>query len=503
MAVRIRIFFFLISVSVAGIVGAQPNMWQQPMYSQQQPQYVAAAQNARTPVFVPPARQPYFVANYSAVDPGIQTVGPTSETLPRQAAPPMAYGQNGYQPHCQNQPMAAPQPYVPNGSGQPWMGNGQVSQGYPCEDYGTANYGSSCGMNSGYCCPPPVRWGGYAGVLMLNREDENHRFYSYDSNDESYQLLDSQDTNFDWTPGVEAHIGRYDCCSCRGCEAVYWGLYPEDGYAYAYPAQVSGNLNGIFNFDQLDYNGQTANNYVDNAAVHRLRRQTELHNVEFNCLWGSSGCCGTNCCTDTCTSCCDSCCSSGCSNACGCGRCTFRGLAGVRYLRLEDNLEFASDPSDTMFTGEVDELYYNIDTDNDLFGFQLGGIGEKALSHSLYLTFGAKAGVFFNDADAYSTIGGAAGLATINNGPNAGVAWDIDAHKDDVATIAELQAGVAWAFYPTWRLRGDYRVIGISGVALPTNQIYQDLRGVQDVQLLATNGDLILHGVFVGVERTY
>jgi hypothetical protein len=94
-------------------------------------------------------------------------------------------------------------------------------------------------------------------------------------------------------------------------------------------------------------------------------------------------------------------------------------------------------------------------------------------------------------------------LATINNGPNDGVAWDITAHKDDVATLAELQAGIACALSPTWRLRGDYRVIGISGVALPSNQIYQDLRGVQDVALLATNGDLILHGVFVGVERTY
>jgi hypothetical protein len=121
----------------------------------------------------------------------------------------------------------------------------------------------------------------------------------------------------------------------------------------------------------------------------------------------------------------------------------------------------------------------------------------------LSFTFGAKAGVFANDADARSTIGGAAGVATINNGPNDGVAWDISAHKDAVAMIAEVQAGIACAVSPTWRLRGDYRVIGISGVALPTNQIYQDLRGVQDVRLISANGDLILHGVFVGVERTY
>jgi hypothetical protein len=157
-----------------------------------------------------------------------------------------------------------------------------------------------------------------------------------------------------------------------------------------------------------------------------------------------------------------------------------------------------------MFTGEADEIYYNIDCDNDLWGWQFGGFGEKALGGSGFsFTFGAKAGVFFNDADAHSTIGGAAGTATINNGPNQGVAWDIESSDDCLATIAELQAGVAYAFAPTWRVRGDYRVIGISGVALPTNQIYQDLRGIQDVALLSTNGDIILHGVFVGVERTY
>jgi hypothetical protein len=179
-------------------------------------------------------------------------------------------------------------------------------------------------------------------------------------------------------------------------------------------------------------------------------------------------------------------------------------LTGFRYLRFEDNISFASDPNDTSFTGEADELYYNINCDNDLWGWQFGGFGQKALGGSrLSLTFGAKAGVFLNDADARSTIGGSAGLATINNGPNQGVAWDIESHDDSFATIAELQAGVAYAFLPTWRIRGDYRVIGISGVALPTNQIYQDLRGIQDVALISTNGDLILHGVFVGVERTY
>jgi hypothetical protein len=69
--------------------------------------------------------------------------------------------------------------------------------------------------------------------------------------------------------------------------------------------------------------------------------------------------------------------------------------------------------------------------------------------------------------------------------------------------MAELQAGLAYRVCRCWRLRADYRVIGVSGVALPTNQIYQDLRGLQDVQFLGTNGDLILHGASLGVEYGY
>lgn len=411
---------------------------------------------------------------------------------------------------------------------EPWVDPAyQGGVGYGSGYCGGGTYGSdsSCGScYSAACCEcaPPVQWFGSVGVLMLGRDDENHRFYSYDSNNEAYQLLDSQDSNFNWAGGVEAHVGRMDMCNCTGCEAVYWGLYPDAGYAYAYPNQVSGDLNGIFNFDQLDYNGQPANNFVDGAAVHRLYRTTELHNLEFNRIWNCGGCCQTSCCATGCDSYCDPCCSNnggcyggrrsgsqGCCGGHGCGGCcggpwTFGVLTGFRYLRFEDNISFASDPNDTVFTGEADELYYNIDCDNDLWGWQFGGFGEKAIGGSgLSLVFGAKAGVFLNDADARSTIGGSAGLATINNGPNQGVAWDISSSDDRIATIAELQAGVAWAFCPTWRVRGDYRLIGISGVALPTNQIYQDLRGIQDVALISTNGDLILHGVFMGLERTY
>jgi len=396
-------------------------------------------------------------------------------------------------PHQQQNAMAFLQP-APNVGQQggyaqpPQAPPAQPSVGYGADptasEYSTFG-GDSCGCDAAGCCDTCCQpcchcWGVYVGGLWLTREDENHRNFSFDSADESYQLLDSQDSNFNEGFGPEIRIGCCNPCCCTGWEAVYWGLYPDDSFAYAFPSQVGGTLDGIFNFDQLDYNGVSADNFVNGAQVHRLRRENEIHNAEFNRLWYLS-------------------------RGRGASPWSFQALAGFRYFRFVDNLEFASDPTDTVFNGAADELYYTMDAENNLYGFQLGGLAERrCCRHSRWsLLCGAKVGAFVNDASARSFIGGAAGVATINNGPNNGLAFDIYSDKDDLAMMAELLAGVAYRIAPRWRLRADYRLIGVTGVALPTNQIYQDLRGIQDVQFLSTNGDLILHGGFLGAEWGY
>lgn len=471
--------FILVACSIAAQVGAQsagyPYYQPQPMVGGSQQQ--VAPFRAPSPMTTNQPGVGYYVADNSRMgsfNPGMNT-GINYESWP--------CTQPGYS--------AAPQATYAGPQPGGWC---DASQG-------------GCGFGTSCCqCTPAARWGGYVGTLALFRDDENHRFFSYDSANEAYQLLDSRDSNFDYGPGVEAHILRMDACCCTGCEVVYWGIFPGDQYAYAYPSQVTGSLNGIFNFDQLDYNGNSADNYVNNAMVHRLRRNTEIHNAELNRIWflsrGGCGSCGSGCYgTGMFGGACDGGCYGGGCNGSGW---SFQTLLGFRYLRFDDDLEFASDPVDTMFTGAVDELYYTINTSNNLYGVQLGGIGSRAICSSrCCFTFGAKAGVFVNDANSRSTIGGAAGLATINNGPNLGAAWDISSSDQDIATIAELQAGISCPITQYWRVRGDYRIIGISGVALPTNQIYQDLRGIQDVALLARNGSLFLHGVFLGLEHVY
>lgn len=456
------VFFF------AMMAGAQSHAsqasWSQP-YRPPAPQFASAPQPAVNPY---PASGPSHAstarAHQQAEQP--QQAPQPSAAYPRQA--PLAGLANTLTPR-----LAARASELRDAP----IGYNSYDNAWAASNCDTCTEGSICGP--GMCCKPVV-WGGRVGALFLDRDDENHRFYSFDGADESIQVLDSQDANFDVGYGVEAWLSRFDYCRQCGFEIGYWGIYPNEQIATVGAADVVGTLDGIFNFDQLDYNGATADNFVNGALVHRLRRQSEIHNAEFNWLWGLPLQGGQA------------------------SPWTFRALAGFRFFRLEDNLEFGSDTVDTFFTGAADELYYTIDTENNLYGLQFGGIGERRLGGSRWsASWGAKAGVFGNQAEAHSVIGGAAGIATVNNGPNSGRDWDIRSSKDDLAFLGEVQAGLGYQIGWHWRLIGQYRVVGISGIALPTNQIYQDLRGLQDVELAATNGSLILHGAFLGAERAY
>jgi hypothetical protein len=372
----------------------------------------------------------------------------------------------------------APVASAPEASGAVYPGALPYSAG-PCYSAAPATAPACDYYPPAATCAPPACWSVRAGALLMFQDDENHHTFSYDSLIETNQLLDYKELDADLLPGVEVGVSRFDCCSMTGWEGLYWGLFPEDSTAYAYDTSVTGDLNPILNFDQLDYNGASADNYTNDASVHRLRRSSEFHNAELNRLWGVPTGCGT------------------------CSPWTVRTLAGFRYFRFEEGLEFAADPNDAMLTGEADELYYTIDAENNLYGLQLGGLVERRAWGRLGLTAGVKAGVFGNDASAQSRIGGAAGAATVNNGPNNGRVWDITAEKQDVAFLGEVQAGLTYQIGARWKAIGQYRVLGVSGVALPTNQIYPDLRGVQDVERLNTNGSLLLHGVFVGAERAF
>ncbi|MDP6556269.1 MAG: hypothetical protein QGG71_16490 [Pirellulaceae bacterium] len=339
------------------------------------------------------------------------------------------------------------------------------------------------------CCTSP--WFVGFGGLLMSRDNENDYFFSYDSANEAIQLTNGRDANFDWAGGYEVSFGRTINCGCNAVEAVYWALFPCDGTTTTTDADTTGALNGILNWDQLNYGLDpfgapwTADVFVNNSSMHMVRRENEIHNVEVNFLTylgggrGPSGTCGKGSCGhgDYCGSSChgavvsgSACggCSAcggaahargnghagvhtGCGDACG-SRWSHDWLVGVRFFRFYDNLLFGAEwtGGNYDFRYEGDEIYYNIDITNDLVGMQLGFSGAYAASCRCSLDYGLKFGLFGNHISHTSEIGGSQGIATINNGPNLGTAFFVDNQR----TMSH-----SWV-KPTWGSPGDSATAG-------------------------------------------
>jgi hypothetical protein len=318
----------------------------------------------------------------------------------------------------------------------------------------------------------PSGWYAGAAGLIMTRDTGNGYWFSYFDTNEAAQLLDTRDT-VRWGGGAEAWIGKWFCCGQFGIEARYWGVYPTQGETNLYAGQYPGNLNAILDFSQLTYNGLAANMSTDAALRHRLRTNYQVHNAEINFLGGTLG---------------------------GFNTTRFIWLAGFRYFHFNDQLQFASDPIDTAFTGAAPEIYYNNNVTNNLYGFQLGGRGQVYLTRRFSFDLVSKFGIFGNHVNHNQSIGGTAGLATVNNGPFNGQPYNIASQTDTVSLLGEVRAGASYWLTNQWRVLGGYRAVGVSNLALTTNQIPSDLRGLNDAAAIDTNGSLILHGAYAGAE---
>lgn len=359
-------------------------------------------------------------------------------------------------------------------------------------------------------CPPaeraPCPWFGGVFGLYMNRDNENHHMFSYDDACESIQMTDSRDSHPDMMSGMEVQVGRCFNCGLNAIQAVYWGVFPQDGSSPLPDSGstittadcVRGNLDGILNWESLNYNGANAGHWVDCAQAHAIFRENEWRNLEINLLqFGDASCFGGGCGGKM-----------GCAGGKGepCGKCDSCGknfrygwLAGIRWFNFRDSLVFGADTVNRSFTYAPEELFYSVQTVNNLVGFQLGGIGQYFVTPRLSLDFGQKAGFFGNRCEQESWIGGAAGTAVINNGPNCGRAFDISSTKNAFSILGELDLGLSYRFTQCWTASAGYRAVGATGIALPTNQMYPDVRGINDLEDVDSNGSVIVHGGYAGL----
>ncbi len=495
-------------------------------YSSTPQYYSPSLQRAQLPqwnsVAVPPAtfqqplRQQQFVSQ-PAPPPATQayrpsempSVNPFANVLSRQSQVPVSYGNATYQPLL-HQPL----PQNDN-SDQPSLGNPQypaIDEGIPYGippqqraqtpsqnsfyDQPVQNYSSQFddgyGPTDGSCfvdVAPQGRngWYGSAAGVIMSRNTGNNIWLSVDQTDIRDRVLNSNDASFSTGGGLGATIGHYFNCGQNSIQLSYWGIFPGTSEANAYGADTAVGIDTILHFDTLEYDAGLgggsqvlSSTFFFDAERHRIQRGYQAQNLELNLL--------------------------GHNFISGCTPIQFGWTAGVRYFRFDEDFLYSSDPTDTVFTGAADEVHYGIDVTNNLIGCQIGGRADYGVGTRLNLFANTKVGLYGNHMTHHSRIDGANGPAYVGDPTSVYFGEDVDikSNKNDFAMIGELSLGATWCLNPSWRFNAGYRAIGVSGVALSPQQIPVDFIGAIDsLRTVNSNGNLILHGAFLGFDYGY
>jgi hypothetical protein len=423
------------------------------------------------------------------------------------------------------QPIYGPESYMTSSFG-PYVNGGPV---FPVE----------AAMGAGAGCP---NWFGGVYGLIMDRDGEDDYFVLQNRADPRNTFFNANDADMDFAGGVEARLGKTFCCCRWGLEGVYWGLFPDDQSAsFSVPQPVANPYDLRFDTNNVflnlsdpitgPYRDSIYNQFQNGAnairAV-RLDRSFEYHNVEINILSGpltpsGGGGCGGGCggsCGGGCGSygmsgptsaCGDGCggyyggnCYGACHTACGPRpRLNVGWLFGVRFFKIDEAIRLSVDAEDGVYnSGDPSfEFRHNIQTENNLVGVQMGVHLDYYLTKCLHLEAGSKFGFYGNHVNSSQRISNDLGDAYVTA---AGVETDYDFHssKDDIAYLGELRLGLGYKLSCNFRLTGGYRVVAASGVALPLDQIQhgQQFAAPSAFDNINTNGNLVLHGGYAGLE---
>lgn len=384
---------------------------------------------------------------------------------------------------------------------------------------GTCGVGGCCddGCCGGYFgtrgCRRRQWFGGFYGLYMerAGNDWKALAFSTADTNGAGYYPADGeyvinlQDLDQDTFGGAEVRfgstfgLGRCGCGPRFGWEVAYWALDDETQTATATDTATDGNrLYSMIPYYGLEYDPGTGyvpvNDYVDyappSAAATTLslrsitaRSTFQMQNIEANLLRLPV--------VNTC-------------GAGGCGRgVSVTGVAGFRYIRLDDDfmINYAGDNTVGPTTYS---LTHNVDVDGHLAGGQVG-------CNCCY-TFGkcgrwglhcnSVVGVFNNHSEVWNRFDATGTMRFANNGNDT---FDLRYEDDNVSVLGELRVGGSYQYSCNWRLFGGYRLLGISGIALASDQVLNQTayNSASQVSYVDGDGSLFFHGLQGGIECTY
>ncbi len=347
---------------------------------------------------------------------------------------------------------------------------------------------SSCGSSAceGGCGSKCGGWFGGLYYMRLWRDDDNHGYpVAFSSADPATTVLQTSHARMEDSSGLGVRLGKM-LNDCTAVEFIYWQVFPDDKTAAIHSSSLGSTITSSFLFNDLEYDSLAGpgavpvQDFFTDSEYMSITRTYDYRNFELNFLrlpflFG------------------------------GCGsKARLALLGGVRYFQADESFTlFSDDLNEIPGDDPAHELTYLNEVENDMVGFQVGGVLNYQVTSRLSGNFGSKVGIYNNRMKQTQAFSGGSGGVIINAGPDAGEPFALTSKKNDVAFLGEFDAGLAYCINPCWRLTGGYKVLAVSGYADSVNQIPTDYSSLATNGLIQDNNSLILHGLYVGVEHTW
>jgi hypothetical protein len=320
------------------------------------------------------------------------------------------------------------------------------------------------------CCTPRW-WDIQAEFLYMTREEVSRRVdFTSQGVGPANIVLSTDNLDFDHEPGFRVS-GALLLGPGTNLEGSYLGTFEWDASAAATgPGDLFSALSG-FGLVATDPDLPE----VNNSNLQSLDYSSELHSWEVSVRrrWVSPNC-----------------------------RFHTSWLAGARYLVLNEDLRYFINREDPVGAANrvVGTVDYNVDTFNDLIGFQTGGDFLLCVIPRVKVGGNIKAGVYGVEGEQVTTI-----IVTRFNGPPpiGDQIFPEQTQDQDVAFVGE--GGFEYIIEATERLtlRGGYQLLYIDGVALAPENFNPAFNIANRDVTVNHNGSVFLHGFQAGFEFTW
>ena len=258
---------------------------------------------------------------------------------------------------------------------------------------------------------PPPDWYFTAGALVLTRDNEARNQTVVENTTTSTTALGTGDFDFAWITGPSFVLG-YRPTKMDAWELSYFGLYDWNS------AQTA---TGAANLSLPGDLGTTG--FFNGASLVHVNYNSQVDDAELNYFWHH-----------------------GCPD--------FMWMVGFRYFHLDEKFDITS-----TVTGSGSSAY-DISTDNDLAGGQIGARWRHCCNWFEW-DVTAKAGAFGNSVGQEQVVTDATVIRDTDTGHHTGV-W---------AFVGDLGSNVGIRLCPNWTLMGGYNVMWVDGVALAPDQL--------------------------------